>query len=184
MTALTPPSSLAAETRLKPSAFISKHAQLIASRITNPIADIACGSGRNLLPFLQSGQRIDCYDIRPTCIDPYIVKACAQRLRRYEANLLDANFSLPHAEYSLVLLIHFYNAGVVSQIIQAIKPGGLLVLETIDDRRGNYVELPQLGEVFKLITPRLHIVNCAAKPAGPNQQRQVIKLIAECPPKN
>jgi len=180
MTALTPPSIPAPQTHLTPSAFIAKHAQLIASRITGPIADVACGSGRNLLPFLHSGQRIDCYDICPDCIDPYIVQACGQHLRWYETNLLNANFSLPPAEYSLVFLVHFYNARVVSQIVQTIKPGGLLVLETIDDRRSNYIELPQAGEIFQLITP-LRILSCVAKPAGPRSDRQVIKLLAQRP---
>lgn len=168
-------------THLKPSSFIFKHTKLITSRVTGPIADIACGSGRNLLPFLQCGQRIDCYDVRPDCLDAYIIRACDPRLRRYEANLLDVNFSLLQKEYCLVLLVHFYNAKVVSQIVQAVRPGGLFVLETIDDRRGNDVELPRVGEVFNLITPYLNILHCAAKPAGPNLGRQVIKLIAECP---
>jgi hypothetical protein len=51
----------------------------------------------------------------------------------------------------------------------------------IDDRRSNYIQLPQVGEIFQLISPPLRILNCSAKPAGPNLSRQVIKLIAERP---
>ena len=163
--------------RLKPSSFISEHASFIASRISGPIADIACGSGRNLLPFLDQKRRIDCYDIRPDCIDPYVLNNSGNRLKRYTTDLLASNFSLRQNKYSLIFLVHFYHSTVLTQIVQAIKPGGLLVLETVDNRGGNYVELPHIGEIFDLILP-LRIITCTAKPTGPNADRQVVKLIA------
>ena len=176
----TPRPSIGKQGRLKPSAFVAKHASLIASRINGPIADIACGSGRNLLPFLDSGQRIECYDILPDCIDPYVLNSCGGHLRWYETNLLQKNFSLRQAEYSLIMLIHFYDVRVLSQIVPAIKPGGLLVLETVDDRGGNYFELPKAGDIFKLIAS-LRVLSCTAKAAGPSADRQVVKIIAERP---
>lgn len=166
--------------RLKPSSFISKHASFIASRISGPIADIACGSGRNLLSVLEQARRIDCYDIRPDCIDPYILSSCGKRLKRYTTDLLASHFSLRQDEYSVIFLIHFYHSIVLTQIVQAIKPGGLLVLETVDSRGGNYLELPHVGEIFDLISP-LRIITSTAKPTGPNADRQVVKLIAERP---
>jgi hypothetical protein len=148
-------------------------------RLNGPIADVACGSGRNLIPFTEATQRFDCYDIRAGCIDPYIVQSCGSLLRRFETNLTDKKFKLPRAEYSLVLLVHFYDIAVLNKIVQAVKSGGFFILETIDDRRSNYLQLPLAGEVLSAIASKFKVLRCTAKLAGPLLKQQTIKLVAE-----
>jgi hypothetical protein len=109
-----------------------------------------------------------------------IIAPAPKRLRRHQTDLLASNFSLRKDEYSLIFLVHFYHSAVLTQIVRAIKPGGFLVLETVDNRGGNYLELPHVGEIFRLISA-LRIINCIATPSGPKADRQVVKLIAERP---
>ena len=164
---------------LKPSAFIGQHAEMIGHRVRGPIADVACGSGRNLVPFLRSGQTIDCYDIRENSLDPYIVNVAGPRITQHQVDLLSEKFDLSRSRYGLVLLVHFYSADVLAKIVRSLKPGGFLIVETIDDRGGNYLQLPRAGEVLLAIAPTIKVLSCQAKLAGPDSVRQVIKLIGE-----
>ncbi len=163
---------------LVPTSFIAKHAELVAARLNGPIADIAGGSGRNLVPFLHTGWPIDSYDIQPDCIFPEITRKC-RLLTQHTMDLLSSDFELPPRKYSLVILVHFYAPALIAKLVASVKLDGLLLLETIDDRRGNYHALPHIGEIFELISGQMHVLSCQAKPAGPQFDRQVVKLLAE-----
>ena len=161
---------------LKPSAFITQHSEFIAAHLHGPIADVACGSGRNLLPFLDGKQSIDCYDIRTDCLDPHITAAAGGRLTHHPTDLL-GGFHLPRGKYGLVLLVHFYAPSVLGEVVQALKPGGFLLIETIDDRGGNHHQLPRMGEVFEILAPSVSVLACQAKLAASTVSRQIVKLI-------
>jgi SAM-dependent methyltransferase len=163
---------------LVPTSFIAKHAELLAARLNGPIADVAGGSGRNLVPFLHTGWTIDSYDIQPDCIFPEITRKC-RSLTQHTVDLLSSDFELPLGKYSLVILVHFYSPQLIAKLISSLKPDGLFLLETIDDRRGNYHSLPHIGEIFELISGQMHVLSYQAKLAGPQLDRQVVKLLAE-----
>ena len=69
------------------------------------------------------------------------------------------------SEFDLVLLIHYYDEKIVTRIWEILKSGGFLILETVDNRGGNWQELPiyqefiiQVNDRFKVIDQWLELI--------------------------
>jgi tellurite methyltransferase len=97
--------------------------------------DLACGGGRNSLYLARLGYRVDAWDVSDTAIDTLEVEA--RRLRDSGEPLgittrrvdLDSAV-LPTNRYDLVLDAYFLDRSLFPGIAEALRPGGLLVLQT------------------------------------------------------
>ena len=89
--------------------------------------DIAAGSGRNALFLAQQGFTVDAVDISDEALallagrHPSVRAMCAD---------LDI-FDIPAERYDLIINILFLNRRLFPQILEGLKPGGLLIFETL-----------------------------------------------------
>jgi SAM-dependent methyltransferase len=94
--------------------------------------DIACGSGRNALFLAQQGFTVEAVDISEEGLalvsgrHPGIQPVCAD---------LDT-FDIPAGRYDLILNILYLNRRLFPQIREGLKPGGLLIFETLLETPG------------------------------------------------
>jgi SAM-dependent methyltransferase len=130
----------------------------LANGVTS-IADVACGSGRNLLPFLDLKPEIHCYDRNLLALDSFKEDHPETILSCHEVDLLSDEFRLPERAFSLVLMIHFYDEAVFRKAANAVAPQGCFVFESIDNRGGNYLEMPGRGEVSAILEAGFEILS-------------------------
>jgi SAM-dependent methyltransferase len=162
---------------LAPSAFIKKQARKIISHLNGPIADLACGSGRNVIPFLQTGLPIFCYDINASHLD-FVRKSFANfTVSTQRVDLISPRFTLPENHFSLLILVHFYNRTAFQKMLHSIKAGGFLVFESIAARGGNYLELPGQGEIISMLRKDFRMLEYVHKDVEP-LRRETVKLLA------
>ena len=87
--------------------------------------DIACGNGRHSLWLAEQGFKVDALDISPVAIEklkdkPGIV-----------AKEVDFDtYNLPANTYDLVVKAYFLQRRLFAQMIDALTPGGIIILET------------------------------------------------------
>lgn len=92
--------------------------------------DVATGLGRNALFLARRGWRVDAIDISPTAIRQAARRARARTLRvRWGVADLD-RYRLPRARYDLVVNTFFLKRRLLPRLMAAVRPGGLLVVET------------------------------------------------------
>lgn len=110
----------------------------LAKAAQGPVLDVACGTGRIMLPCLQAGVDVEGLDLYPGMLKRLREKASALGLnpRLHEADM--ANFQLPR-RYALIMIP--FNAFVHNLTTEAqlatlqtcrghLQPGGMLVFDT------------------------------------------------------
>jgi len=89
--------------------------------------DIAAGSGRNALFLADQGFTVDAVDIAD---EGLALLAGRHRSIRTVCADLDA-FDIPAGRYDLIVNILYLNRRLFPQIREGLKPGGLLIFETL-----------------------------------------------------
>ncbi|WPM31880.1 class I SAM-dependent methyltransferase [Hydrogenobacter sp. T-2] len=118
--------------------------------------EIACGTGENAIFLAEQGFTVDAIDIS-------IVALKKARRQAYERNLrvnficadLDY-FILKENTYTLVVNFYYLNRRLIPQIKKALKPNGLIIFETYNEKHSlikrdfNPDYLLKEGELFRL----------------------------------
>jgi SAM-dependent methyltransferase len=89
--------------------------------------DIAAGSGRNALFLADQGLTVDAVDISDLGLS--LMAGRHSSVRAICADL--DTFDIPVAHYDLIVNILFLNRRLFPQIREGLKPGGLLIFETL-----------------------------------------------------
>lgn len=147
------------EDRLTPSPAVRKFGQEIVSAAGGgPILDVACGRGRNSAWVSYLGGCVTAIDIDLSGISAHRndlpPSTLADALRRVELRRLDlVNDPWPYSPSSVggVVNIHFLHEPLLKAFARSLVSGGLLVLETVDARGGNYLQLPEAGFLRKAL---------------------------------
>jgi tellurite methyltransferase len=112
-----------------------------------PALDLACGRGRNALFLAERGRQVTAVDWSPAALDilehrALSLKIPARRIRRMDEekhptpmgiNLVQAdleNAKLPVNHYALILCVRYLQRRLFPQICRALRPGGMLLMET------------------------------------------------------
>ena len=121
------------ESRRHPSRFLAQNADLLPTG--GCALDVACGAGRNALYLASRGFAVDAVDISPVALARGQGEAGDLPIRWIECDL-DRGFETSRA-YDLIVNIRYVNLPLVSDLIESLRPGGVLVmeqhLETDDD---------------------------------------------------
>ncbi|MBJ6751957.1 class I SAM-dependent methyltransferase [Geomonas anaerohicana] len=139
-----------------PSRLLADSLERIMSLVPGRRAlDLACGEGRNCIYLAQHGFEATGVDISPRGLE---------RARRRAAevgvavDLIEADLESwrPQGEYHLVLNFNFLMRDLIPSLVEALAPGGVLLMETILDapgmpgehRKDFLLQPGELGRIF------------------------------------
>jgi SAM-dependent methyltransferase len=141
-----------------PSKFLLKHLNLF-ELMTDPVVDVACGYGRNAKILADLGCTVHCLDKNADAL------ASLDLLKNEQNKLVTQYIDLttsvwPYALKSLdaIINIHYYQEDLIECFLKSLKPGGLLLIETIDGRKGNHFQLPKAGTFHAQLKERCDFI--------------------------
>jgi len=102
----------------------------------NKALDIACGEGRNSVFLAQNGFDVTGLDISDTGLSKAAARAGAEGVE-VNFRLVDLEHYEINEQYDLILNFNFLLRDLIPSEVRALKPGGLLLFDTI-------LESPQL----------------------------------------
>jgi tellurite methyltransferase len=114
---------------------------------SGPALDIACGTGRHALILAARGQHVTAVDFSGVALDVLEARACkaGAPVRRGESIREDSRprkgglelihtdierIRLPERRYDLIVCIQFLQRDLFPQIARALRPNGVLLMET------------------------------------------------------
>ncbi|GIU43402.1 type 12 methyltransferase [Shewanella sairae] len=96
------------------------------------VLDLACGSGRNGQWFSQKGYQVTYLDRNLSGL----LLQTKDNIELLEWDLEDGSApTLPRHQYDLVLVFNYLHRPLFSQIINSVKPGGLIIYETFTEQQ-------------------------------------------------
>ncbi|MBV1905526.1 MAG: class I SAM-dependent methyltransferase [Pseudomonadales bacterium] len=122
-------------TNALPSAFLSEQISELDAQTSGNIEpglralDIACGAGRNSIYLGQLGYLVDAMDISSQGLVVARERAAGHQA---EINWLAVDLdeiALRRVYYDLIIVFRYKNAGIMSQVSGALRPGGVLLCE-------------------------------------------------------
>jgi len=136
---------LAAEAPLSEPASIVR--ELLPLLPTGPALDIACGTGRHALFLAARGQHVTAVDFSSMALETLEARARSTHtpVRRSSSvpatgrhlhgglDLVQANLEetqLPEHRYDLIICVQYLQRSLFSQMVRALRPDGVLLMET------------------------------------------------------
>jgi len=129
--------------RRPPSELVSAHA---ADAPGSRALDLACGGGRHSLYLADRGFTVDAVDISTVALAALREQANLEHINLIEADL---DTFVPEGEaYDMIVKTNFLDRGLIGRAKAALKPGGIMVVETYMADEGN--EKPDSNPDFLL----------------------------------
>ena len=124
----------------EPIALVRDYARLAPGKRA---LDIACGNGRHSKFLATQGFEVDALDISEVAIDSL------QNLPHIHAKQVDFDtYTLPKERYDLIVNTYFLHRPLFPQMIDALRPGGIILFETFVHHPDN--ERPASNPQFRL----------------------------------
>ena len=149
-----------AHSGLAPSAWICRFAPLVPR--SEPVLDLACGSGRHLRLFLARGHSVTAVDKDLSGLSDL---GGAAGLERLELDLEDGRpFPLSDRRFAAVVVTNYLHRPLLPALVEAVAPGGLLLYETFAEgnerfgRPSNPDFLLTPGELLETARGRLRVL--------------------------
>lgn len=142
---------------LGPSRFLADSLLRILSLTQGKRAlDLACGEGRNSIYLAQQGFEVSGVDISPVGLERGKRRAAELGL---PVEFIEADLDQwrPQGSYDLILNFNFLMRGLLPTLVEALSPGGVVLMETILDapglqgehRRDYLLQPGELGNIFE-----------------------------------
>jgi len=113
----------------EPIQLLQDHAQLSPGKMA---LDIACGMGRHSKYLAEHGFEVDALDISSVAISQL------QGLQNIHAKEVDFDsYRLPKEKYDLIVCANFLDRSLFDPMIDALKPGGIIIMETFLQDQSN-----------------------------------------------
>lgn len=142
----------------RPSSWFAWHAHRIRSGTR--VLDVACGSGRHALAAAQLGASVVAVDRDPGGLD---VGRREAKTRHLEVKFVEADLEREWpalGTFDLVMVFDYLDRQRMPRIVEAVAPGGYLLLETFLEAQRAFGWGPQnddhllrSGELAKLVAP-------------------------------
>lgn len=95
--------------------------------------DIACGAGRNAIWLAEQGAEVHAWDISDEALALLQGETNERGLPVHVRQVDLDEAPLPQAYFDLVVVTHFLHRPLLHPMLQALKPGGLLFMDTFMD---------------------------------------------------
>jgi len=115
--------------RTTPSAIIEKYIDIAPK---GRALDIACGTGRNSIYLASRGYIVDALDISAVALQEltqHLEKITD--ISKVHTKLVDLDeYRLEQNQYELIVIVNFLDRGLISTLKEALKKGGIFIIET------------------------------------------------------
>ena len=152
-----------------------------------PIADIACGYGRNGAYFVDRGYEVIFVDMDEDGLS-FINNGMGvsekgdidlSHVMTLKCDLETEDWPFKNNSLGGIINVHYYNRILIAEFIRSLCRGGFLYIETVDARGHNYLELPERGFIVNAIKGGFNVLYCKEKLAKPYEIGvATIKLLA------
>jgi SAM-dependent methyltransferase len=142
--------------------FISTYEEFISREFPGggDALDLAAGTGRHTRYLAGLNWKVTAVDISDVALEKLEATTAGTQVQTVCTDL--ANYQLPPATFDLVVLYYYFDRSFFHAVINALKPGGLLICKLAVGRSSNPLAL-QEGELLQL-THRLHNINYTERP--------------------
>jgi tellurite methyltransferase len=97
--------------------------------------DLACGLGANAILLAQQGLEVVAWDIADIAVAA-LQNAALKRQLHIQAEVRDVEVHPPDPEtFDVIVVSYFLDRGIISALIEALKPGGLIYYQTFTRQR-------------------------------------------------
>jgi SAM-dependent methyltransferase len=149
-----------------------------------PILDAGCGFGRNSVALAELGFTVICADHDLYRLNALVKLAPTDKLEGalfpVRIELGPATWPFASACFSAIVLVHYLDTLLFPFIHRSLAAGGFLYLETVGGQGGNYLELPQVGELYSTFSPFFSLETYEERPVGPaGTNKCAVKLLAK-----
>lgn len=122
------------------------------------VYDIPCGYGRHSMWLSKMGHEVHCIDIDDNAINCLIKRNSCECDNSMAISRQDIMSIEEVAVCDLLINVHLYSPDFINIFTRLLKPQGYLIIETPDNRGGNYTELPEPGTIKSLIKDDYDII--------------------------
>lgn len=174
--------------QLQPSPLVRRFASRLAqASLGKPIIDVACGTGRNALVFSQLGCSVICVDKdlsglrnEQDRLQHTDFKDASARLTMHEMDLREDPWPFSEASAGGIVNVHFLLPSLFPLFESSMAEQGYLLLETVPGHGGNYLQLPEAGQLRTAFEKSFIFEFYRERPAGPRSLRRVtVQLLAK-----
>lgn len=181
-----PPQAVKNEIARATSPLVRKFAEkVIAAAVGKPILDVACGSGRNALFLARLGCAVICIDKNLSALNANLQRrrgfltTSSKRLFSKEIDLVKDHWPFGPRSVGGIINIHFLLPQLFPFFASSLVPNGYLLLETVPGFGGNYLELPQEGELKAALEYAFDLEFYEERSVGPSEHNAVaVKVLA------
>jgi dihydroneopterin aldolase len=113
----------------RPASWLVQHRSLYTP---GQALDLACGRGRNALYLAREGFQVEAWDRDAEVLEALRATAESLGLAAITIRLVDLEQTpeIPPASFDLITVFYYLQRDLATQIMRALKPGGILVYET------------------------------------------------------
>lgn len=165
-----------------PTPFVKRFAPLIARSANGlPIADVACGSGRNANVFLELGCKVICLDKDLGQLrSRYTFQTFPQGMEAVQIDFLQQPWPSVTDAVGGIINVHFLLPKLFPSFIKSLIPGGCLLIQTVPGCGGNYLQLPKANELRSALSEHFEFEFYQERAVGPSGLKTVsVNLLAK-----
>jgi SAM-dependent methyltransferase len=155
------------------------------ARLDGPILDAPCGYGRHALSLQELGCMVTCADLDDKALEQLsqlnktFAKTGQNILQTIKLDLINGEWPFEENRFSGALNVHFYERKLIENMAHSLASGGLLYIETVANRKGNFIQLPKLGEIRNLLAGAFELLHMKERHAGPaHSQAVTVRMLA------
>lgn len=139
-------------------------AKIVEAANGAPILDVGCGAGRNAIHLARLGGTVICLDRNSD-----LLRRLPRAKRLVPLHMDVATEPWPFAQHQLggIVSVHFLPPTLFQQFENSLSPGGCLLIETVPAHGGNFIELPNEGELRRALAEAFKFEFFKEKKAGP-----------------
>jgi hypothetical protein len=141
------------------------YARMVGAARGKPILDIACGTGRNAIPFAVQGCTVICADKDLTRF--HSPDGISGQLIPQQLDLVAEPWPFRKSFVGGIVNVHFLLVPLFPYFESSLSPGGYLLLETVPGCGGNYLQLPKAGELRSLLEGAFDLEFYQERKVGP-----------------
>jgi tellurite methyltransferase len=139
-------------------------ARLVETANGAPILDVGCGAGRNAIYLARLGATVICLDRNSELLRRL---PSTKRIIPLHLDLTTGRWPFARGQLGGIASVHFLMPTLFRQFESSLSPGRCLLIETVPAYGGNFVELPNEGELRRAFAKVFQFEFFKEKKAGP-----------------